>query len=92
LDEEKIESIISNLDSANNKKINYSEFLAATVDVTKILTQPRLDSLFNTFDMDQTGQLTEKNIKDAFTKFGRDVTDEEMKNIMDQHCDGGVLH
>lgn len=42
--------------------------------------------------MEQTGQLSEQNIRDAFTKFGREVSDEEMKTIMDQHCEGGMLH
>ena len=63
--------------------------MAASIDVATILTQPRLDALFSTFDMDQNGRLSEKNIKDAFTKFGREVTDQEMKIIMQQHCTHG---
>ena len=33
--------------------------------------------------MDGSGKLSEKNIRDAFTKFGREVSDKEMDTIMD---------
>ena len=50
-----IERIFKNIDFAGNHKINYSEFLAATINVQEFLTEEKLNALFNTFDVDQSG-------------------------------------
>ena len=42
-----INEMISQMDYHNNKKINYSEFLAATIDVQNFLTESRLKAVFN---------------------------------------------
>lgn len=42
-------------------------------------------ALFKTFDVDQTGQISKQNIKQAFTKFGKNVTDAEIDEIMKEH-------
>lgn len=76
ISEDEIDDIIKNLDLANNGVINYTEFLSATIDLNSILTQTKLMALFKTFDVDQTGQISKANIKQAFTKFGKNVTDE----------------
>ena len=44
---EEIASIIKELDFAENKKINYSEFIAATINVSEYLTEERLQAIFN---------------------------------------------
>lgn len=41
-----IDSIIENLDYAQNNKINYSEFIAATISVKEFLTDSKLKALF----------------------------------------------
>jgi len=46
--------------------------------VSSFLTEDKLDSLFQTFDIDNSGKITSQNIKDAFSKFGREVSDEEV--------------
>lgn len=38
-----VERIMGEIDYQGNKKINYSEFLAATVDVKVVLTEERLN-------------------------------------------------
>ena len=42
LGKEEIQSIIENLDFAENKRINYSEFIAATINVSEFLSEERL--------------------------------------------------
>ena len=82
--------IFSQLDYSKNNCINYSEFLAAAVDVSQYVSNERISSLFATFDIDGDGLITEKNIKTAFSKFGVPVTDEEIAEIMKAHdSDGG---
>ena len=44
---EEIKSIIAELDFAENKRINYSEFIAATINVEEYLTEDRLRGIFN---------------------------------------------
>ena len=75
---DEVDEIIHNLDYAKNHKINYTEFIAASINVSTYLTEEKLDALFNTFDVDGSGQITGRNIKDAFSKFGREVSDEEV--------------
>ena len=51
-----------------------------------------MDALFTTFDVDHSGKITAANIKAAFSKFGRTVTDEEVAEVLKQHdfdgCNG----
>lgn len=42
-------------------------------------------ALFKSFDLDNTGRITADNLKDAFTKFGRKISDEEINTIMKEH-------
>lgn len=82
--------IFSQLDYAQNNSINYTEFLAAAMDISQHASLDRIASLFATFDIDGDGMITAKNIKTAFTKFGIQVTDEEITDIMRAHdTDGG---
>jgi Ca2+-binding EF-hand superfamily protein len=46
LSEEKIESIIKEVDFAGNGKINYSEFLVATIDLSAYLDENKLMEVF----------------------------------------------
>ena len=52
---DEIQNIIKELDFAENDKINYSEFLAATINVKTYMNEERLQAIFNSFDIDNTG-------------------------------------
>lgn len=75
---EEIASIVQELDFADNKKINYSEFIAATINAAEFLTEDKLEAIFKSFDIDNTGEITSQNLKDAFSKFGKEVTFEDI--------------
>ena len=47
-----IKQIIAQVDNNGNGKINYTDFLAATIDVHKVLTPQKLKGLFKHFDAD----------------------------------------
>ena len=55
---EEIASIVQELDFADNKKINYSEFIAATINAAEFLTEDKLEAIFKSFDIDNTGEIT----------------------------------
>ena len=58
-----LKKIMKELDYAKNDKISYSEFIAASIDVSQFLTKEKLDALFTTFDVDRSGQITATNLK-----------------------------
>ena len=55
--------MVAELDFANNKRINYSEFLSATINVKDYLDDDRLNAIFNQFDIDNSGKITAANLK-----------------------------
>ena len=69
--------------------INYTEFLAATISVQKFLTHQKLEAIFRQFDIDGNNQITKENIRDAMTKMGREISDEEINEIMRKHDSSG---
>jgi len=80
---------MTQLDADHDKKINYTEFLAATIDINQMATKQRLSSIFKQLDSDGDGQITEDNIKTAFSKFGIEVDDETVKGIINMHDKDG---
>ena len=85
LSQQDITNIISELDFAENKRINYSEFIAATINVSEYLTDERLQAIFNQFDIDNTGFISKSNMKQAFSKYGREIKDSDIDDILSKH-------
>ena len=77
-----INEMIAQMDYHNNKKINYSEFLAATIDVKGFLTESRLQAVFNQFDTDSSGKITRENILLAMQKLGKEISEEEVNEMI----------
>jgi Ca2+-binding EF-hand superfamily protein len=76
--EREVQELIDNIDNDDNTSINYTEFIASTIDLGKVLTEDKIRALFNCFDVEHKGQITAEGIKVAFTKFGREVSDEDI--------------
>ena len=85
LSNEEIKKIIKEVDYQGNGKINYSEFMAATINVSSVLNESKMWALFKQFDTDDTGFITKENMKDAFKKLGKHITDKEINEAMKQH-------
>ena len=58
--------------------INYTEFIASTINVQSYLTEAKLDSLYAAFNVDGNGEISNEDLKNAFTKFGKNVTEQEL--------------
>ena len=86
--------MIDQVDYHNNKKINYSEFLAATIDIKGFLTDSRLRAVFNQFDTDSSGKITAENIFLAMQKLGKEINRQEIEDMIQQHdiVGDGVLN
>jgi calcium-dependent protein kinase len=72
--DQQIDEIIDEVDYFGNKKINYTEFIVATMDVKRFLDEEKLDALFNQFDTDGSGTITKENIVAAMNKVGHEIT------------------
>lgn len=81
----KIQDIINEVDYHDNKMINYSEFLAATISAQSFLTEDRLWILFKHFDVDDSGFITKENFEEVMTKLGQDVSKEEIDRAISAH-------
>ena len=73
------------MDYAGNGKINYSEFLSATLDVKTFLNDTRLRAIFQQFDTDNTGYITEENLYYAFQKLGQEIDRNDIKKLISTH-------
>lgn len=73
-----IEAIFQNIDLNHDGEINYSEFLAVTVDRRKALVQSNLRFAFHHFDTDNSGYITSVNLKECFKREGKHLSDEEI--------------
>jgi len=61
---EEIEEIINKIDNNNNGLIDYSEFVAATINKMTLLSRTKLDATFRLFDKDGDGYLTIDELKE----------------------------
>jgi len=41
--------------------------------------------MFQIFDIEGSGEISRQNIKDAFTKFGKEIDESELDHIMNEH-------
>ena len=67
--------MFKNIDYKGNNKLNYTEFIAATLSVKQVLTQEKLVQLFKHFDIDDSDYITPDNLKEAFAQAGKQLTD-----------------
>ena len=82
--DEEIQKIIAEIDYVGNGKINYTEFLAATLTIT--LTDTLLLRLFKKFDVDNTGYISKENLIDAFRRLGHtNISMDEVTEMIAKH-------
>lgn len=72
--DDQIESIMKEVDHHGNGKINYSEFLAATISVKDFITEEKLWMIFKHFDVDDTNYISKDNIEQAMQKLGKQIS------------------
>ena len=84
-DKDAIEDMIKEVDYYGNGKINYSEFLAATINVNTFMTDQKLQTIFQQFDTDNSGHITHENIKNAMQKLGLEISKKEIEEMISKH-------
>ena len=73
-----IKNLIDEVDYHGNGKINYTEFMSATIDTHKILNESRLRAIFQQFDTDNSNKITVDNIYYAMQKLGQEISKDEI--------------
>lgn len=63
-----IDAIFSKIDADGNGSISFSEFVMATTDWSKMLTENRLEATFKAFDKDSDGFISSVEIKALFNE------------------------
>jgi calcium-dependent protein kinase len=61
--DEKVDGILAQIDTDCNGYIDYSEFIAATIDLRKALTHANLEAAFRAFDHDRNGTISSDEIR-----------------------------
>lgn len=79
-----LEQIFKNVDFNHDGEINYTEFLAVTVDRRKALQHANLMFAFHHFDSDNSGYITAENLKECFRREGKHLSDDEIKAMMSE--------
>ena len=80
-----IKQMIEEIDYHGNGKINYSEFLSATINIKTFLTDQKLMAIFSQFDTDGSGRISEENIYYAMQKLGQEIPRSEIKEMIKKH-------
>ena len=70
--------MFDNIDLNHDGEINYTEFLAVTIDRRKAMTENNLLFAFHHFDTDNSGFITCENLEECFRREGKHLTHEEI--------------
>jgi calcium-dependent protein kinase len=87
---DELAEILKGVDIDNNGAINYTEFIAATLDQTKMLSeQSKIKDAFRIFDKDGDGKIDESELKAALDSEDTKIFKEMIKEC-DTNNDGKV--
>ena len=88
LAEEEVDRIMKIADTDGSGEIDFSEWVVATMDKRKLLTNEKLESAFNLFDRDGGGSISANEIKEVLG-VGKNI-DEKIWNeiIMEVDANG----
>ena len=62
-----VERVFKTIDVNNTNAIDFSEFLLATVDYKKLLSETKLTQVFQMIDADHSGGISRQEIKNFFS-------------------------
>ena len=82
--EEEINQIFQRIDFNHDGEINYTEFLAVTVDRRKAITENNMLFAFHHFDIYNTGFITAQNLEECFRREGKHLSQEELTAMLAQ--------
>ena len=86
-----VEELFKSIDTDKSGVINYTEFLASTIDQKLYLKEEKLYAAFKTFDKDGSGKISTEEVKSILKVQGDDISNiEEMMKKFDINNDGEI--
>ena len=79
--EDEAERLLETADANENGVIEYTEFCTAVLDRETVLHLPRLHAAFNMFDMDNSGKISFKELKEML-QGSQGFTDEKFEQLI----------
>ena len=83
LTDEQIDDMFSQVDADGNGEIDYSEFVAATMNEKNLLSNNKLQTAFKMFDKDGGGSISTDEIKQVLS-FGQNLDEAVVQQIIEQ--------
>ena len=80
---DEVERIFSKVDIDGSGKIDYSEWVVATIDKEKLLTKEKLQSAFNLFDKDGGGTINATEVKNVLNS-GQNLDEDVWEKIINE--------
>ena len=74
--------VIKSMDSLSTGQLNYTEFLMATLDLKRVLTDEILFTAFNHFDVQRTGFITANDLAAVFQRAGFEFDESEITEMV----------
>jgi calcium-dependent protein kinase len=90
--EAEVDKIMHQVDTDGSGEIDYSEFVAASMNRSKLLSKERLEAAFKTFDIDGSGTISADELKAILGKhhaYEDEIWQEIIKEV-DQNGDGVI--
>jgi calcium-dependent protein kinase len=82
-----VSEIMEKLDLNDNGNIDYSEFMIALLNLSKMIQEDKLKEIFNLFDIDHSGTITAEELKKILGSKGAakdEIDDNEWDKIIDE--------
>ena len=83
-EDESIDGLIKNMDSDNNGYITFEEFLMASINKEKILTEKNLKMAFDVFDRDKSGGISHNELKYILGEYNPNAREYLWKKMIQQ--------
>uniref|UniRef100_A0A7S2QUB8 Calcium-dependent protein kinase n=1 Tax=Chlamydomonas chlamydogama TaxID=225041 RepID=A0A7S2QUB8_9CHLO len=89
---QEVAKIVDQIDVNGNQKIDYEEFLAATIHLNKLNREEVMVEAFKYFDKDNSGFITRDELEEALKEVGEDVSEviDSILSAVDTNNDGKI--
>jgi len=72
------------IDFNQDGQLNYTEFLAATVDKQKVIQKQNMQLAFHHFDVDNSGTITKANLMEVFKRQGHKMEEDDVTKMIEE--------
>jgi len=82
---DQIAKVLRNLELSTDGKLNYADFIMATVDKKQLFDDEKLHATFKYFDTGSTGFISDRDIVAILSKNGINVTEDEARMMISEY-------